>query len=146
MRLSPIIDCFDGLAVSHTLSTSPDAEMARSMPKGAISALGPCEKPLIHSDCSCRYRWLGWISVCDEAGLTRSMSKKGYGPDDSAMEGFFGRLKTEMLHGRDWSGVTIEKFVREMDAYIGWCNAKRIKRSLGSMSPLDYRRNLGLTA
>lgn len=74
------------------------------------------------------------------------MSKKGCSPDNSACEGFFGRLKNEMFYGRDWSGATIEEFMCEVDAYIGWYNAKRIKRSLGSMSPLDYRRNLGLAA
>lgn len=144
--LSPVIDCFDGLVVSHALSTSPDAEMANSMLKGAVSTLEPCEKPLVHSDCGCHYRWPGWISICDGAGLTRSMSKKGCSPDNSACEGFFGRLKNEMFYGRDWSGVTIDEFMREVDAYIGWHDAKRIKQTLGSMSPLDYRRSLGLAA
>ena len=29
------------------------------------------------------------------------MSKKGCSPDNSAMEGFFGRLKNEFFHHRD---------------------------------------------
>ena len=46
-----------------------------------------------------------------EAGLTRSMSKKGCSPDNSACEGFFGRLKNEMFYGRCWDGVSIEEFI-----------------------------------
>ncbi|MGN7963590.1 IS3 family transposase, partial [Brucella sp. 22210] len=30
------------------------------------------------------------------------------------------------------------------DAYIQWYNEKRIKLSLGSLSPIEYRRSLGL--
>ncbi|MDD3393957.1 MAG: IS3 family transposase, partial [Anaerotignum sp.] len=30
--------------------------------------------------------------------------------------------------------------------YITWYSEKRIKMSLGGMSPLDYRRSLGLVA
>ena len=39
-----------------------------------------------HSDCGCRHRWPEWISIREEAGITRSMSAKGCSPDNSAME------------------------------------------------------------
>jgi putative transposase len=32
----------------------------------------------------------------------------------------------------------------EIDRYIRWYNEKRIKRSLGGMSPMQYRRSLGV--
>ena len=35
------------------------------------------------------------------------MSKKGCSPDNSACEGFFGRLKNEMSYQRDWTITTI---------------------------------------
>ena len=38
---------------------------------------------------------------CNRCGITRSMSKKDCSPDNSAMEGFFGRLKVDFFHGRD---------------------------------------------
>jgi transposase InsO family protein len=72
------------------------------------------------------------------------MSKKGCSPDNSACEGFFGRLKNEMFYGCKWAGVTIDQFIAELDKYIKWYAEKRIKLSLGGMSPLDYRRRLGL--
>ena len=82
----------------------------------------------------------------ENAGLTRSMSKKGCSPDNSACEGFFGLLKNEMFYGRSWKDVTIEKFITILDEYIHWYSEKRIKVSLGGMSPLQYRRSLGLIA
>lgn len=39
-----------------------------------------------HSDCGCRHRWPEWISIREEAGITRSMSAKSCSPDNSAME------------------------------------------------------------
>ena len=80
------------------------------------------------------------------AGLTRSMSKKGCSPENAACEGFFGRLKNEMFYGRSWGGVPMDDFINEINGYIEWYNTKRIKQSLGYMSPVEYRHSLGLTA
>lgn len=82
----------------------------------------------------------------EKAGLTRSMSKKGCSPDNSACEGFFGRLKNEMFYCRSWEGISIDDFIQKVDDYIRWYNEKRIKMSLGAMSPLQYRCSLGLAS
>lgn len=144
--LSPIIDCFDGLPVSWTIGTSPDAKLVNTMLDEAISVLNQNEHPIVHSDRGCHYRWPGWIERMDQANLTRSMSKKGCSPDNSACEGFFGRLKIEMFYGRSWNNISIDQFIEQLNRYITWYSEKRIKMSLGGMSPLDYRRRLGLVA
>ena len=142
--LSPIIDCFDGLAVTWTIGVSPSSELVNSMLDAAIADLKNGEHPIIHSDRGCHYRWPGWIERMDSAGLIRSMSKKGCSPDNSACEGFFGRLKNEMFYDRSWNGVSIEEFIERLDTYLHWYNEDRIKESLNWMSPLEYRRSLGL--
>jgi len=144
--LSPIVDCFDGMLPAWRISTTPDARLVNSMLDDAIGTLSDKEHPLIHTDRGCYYRWPGWISRMDNAGLQRSMSKKGCSPDNSACEGFFGRLKNEMFYNHDWAGVTIERFIDYLNKYLFWYNETRIKISLGNMSPLEYRRSFGLTA
>lgn len=144
--LSPIIDCFDGMAVSWTIGTSPDAELVNTMLDDAICNLTDGEHPIVHSDRGCHYRWPGWISRMENAGLTRSMSKKGCSPDNSACEGFFGRLKNEMFYCRSWKDVSMDQFIDEIDSYLRWYNEKRIKMSLGAMSPVAYRLSIGLVA
>lgn len=47
------------------------------------------------------YRWAGRLSPCDENGLVRSIPRKACSPDNSAMEGFFGRLKNRFFFRRD---------------------------------------------
>ncbi len=144
--LSPIIDCFDGLPVSWTIGVSPNADLVNTMLDCAIETLDEGEHPIVHSDRGAHYRWPGWIERMEAAGLTRSMSKKGCSPDNSACEGFFGRLKNEMFYGRCWDGVSIEKFIDILDEYIRWYAEERIKVSLGGLSPLQYRKKLGLIA
>ena len=86
--LSPVIDCYDGLPVAWTIGTSPNAALANGMLADACSTLRDGEKPIIHSDRGCHYRWPEWIRICKEHGLTRSMSAKGCSPDNAATEGF----------------------------------------------------------
>jgi len=68
------------------------------------------------------------------------MSSKGCTPDNAACEGFFGRLKNEMYYDRPWNEVSIQQFIDLVDQYIGWYNKKRIKLSLGGLSPAEYRQ------
>ena len=142
--LSPIIDCFDGMAPAWSIGTSPNAELVNTMLDAAIMTLDEEEHPVAHSDRGCHYRWPGWIERMEAAGLTRSMSKKGCSPDNAACEGFFGRLKNEFFYGRPWKGVSIPEFIAMLDDFMHWYNETRIKESLGFLSPLEYRQSLNL--
>ena len=144
--LSPIIDCFDGLVVSWRIGRRPDAALANGSLEDACGTLAPGQRPVCHSDRGCHYRWPGWIGICEENGLTRSMSRKGCSPDNSACEGFFGRLKNEFFYHRDWRGVAMESFMAQLDGYIRFYNERRKKQSLGWMSPMQYRISKGLAA
>ena len=90
----------------------PNEKWLTDITEFAIPAGKVYLSPIVHSDRGVHYRWPGWISRMNSYGLTRSMSKKGCSPDNSACEGVFGR----------------------------------IKKSLGYLSPMEYRRNLGLVA
>jgi transposase InsO family protein len=50
--LSPLIDCFDGLVVSWSIGTRPDAELVNTMLDAAIKTLANSnDRPVVHSDC-----------------------------------------------------------------------------------------------
>ena len=144
--LSPVIDCFDGMPISWTISTSPSAEMANLSLIRACQWLQKGDRPMIHSDRGGHYRWPGWIKICEDNKLIRSMSRKGCSPDNSRCEGFFGRLKVEFFYNCDWRGVSTEEFIAMLDAYLRWYCDIRIKSDLGYVSPMQYRRNKGLAA
>ncbi len=79
----------------------------------AILILSQNEKPIINSDRGSHYRWPAWVERMEKAQLTRSTSKKGCSPDNSAFEGFFGRLKNEMFYGYSWADFTIVQFIEQ---------------------------------
>lgn len=142
--LSPIVDCFDGKLISWTISTRPDAEMVNTMLDIATDTLSEGMGPIIHTDRGCHYRWPGWQIRVANSNLIQSMSKKGCSPDNSACEGLFGRIKNEMFYNRSWKGTSMDSFMEVLDDYLHWYNNKRIKVSLGNMSPVQYRYSLDL--
>ena len=49
--LSPVIDCFDGLVVSWTIGTRPDAELVNTMLDAVIETIADgSDRPIVHSD------------------------------------------------------------------------------------------------
>ena len=142
--LSPTVDCFDGMLVTWRISEHPNADFVNGMLDDVIANMDAKSKPIIHTDRGCHYRWPGWIERMEINGYARSMSQKGCSPDNAACEGLFGRIKNEFFYNQDWKNVTIEEFSRELDKYLHWYNEKRIKKSLGYLSPVEYRRSLGL--
>lgn len=141
--LSPVIDCFDGMPVAWSIGLHPDKRLANSSLLKACAARPAGARTTIHSDRGGHYRWPEWIGICEENGLVRSMSAKGCSPDNSACEGFFGRLKNEFFRYRDWEGVTAEEFMVRLEAYLVYYRDGRIKKSLEWLSPMEYRRKLG---
>ncbi len=142
--LSPIIDCFDGKIVSWEIGEIPDSKLVNNMLKAAIIQLKENELPILHTDRGCHYRWKEWINLLKGAKISHSMSKKGCSPDNSACEGFFGRIKNEMFYSRDWKNITLEEFKNILNEYLIWYNGKRIKMRLGFKSPEEYRQSLGI--
>ena len=63
--------------------------------------------------------------------LGQEHARKGCSSDNSACEGFFGRLKNEFFHFRDRSGVDTGEFIARLDAYLEYYCEGRIKQSLG---------------
>lgn len=129
--LSPVIDCFDGMPVSWSVGTRPTQDLVNSSLESACATRRAVARTIIHSGRGAHYRWPGWVRICEENGLVRSMSRKGCSPDNSACEGFFGRMENEMFYGRPWGGKTAQGLMDEIDAYMDYYARERPKRSLG---------------
>ena len=141
--LSAVVDCFDGRPVAWSVGPRPTAELANSSLRAACATLGEGERPVVHSDRGGHYRWPGWVALCERHGLVRSMSRRGRSCDNARMEGFFGTLKSEMFHPRDWSGWALGDFMSEVDRWMRWFREGRRSRALGWLTPDEHRRALG---
>lgn len=51
-----------------------------------------------------------------------------------------------MFYDYSWQDISIDQFISEVDAYMHWYAEKRVKVSLGGLSPLEYRRKLGIAS
>ena len=74
--------------------------------------------------------------ILKENNIQQSMSRKGNCLDNSIMENFFGRLKTEMFYGEKFESVN--SFIDKLKEYIYYYNNERIILKL-KMSPVKYR-------
>lgn len=149
--LSPVVDLFDGKPVGYSVGMRPDTGLAVSSLRMACSQLAPGEHPFCHTDGGAQYRTAEWKGLCEERGIVRSMSRKGRSPDNAACEGFFGNLKNEMFHGRDWRGVTAEQLVGIVERWMRSYSTERLKAFReGGRTVYDTidgrRKRLGLAA
>lgn len=73
-----MIDCFDGMVVSWSIGTRPNAELVNTMLDAAIDKVAASgERPMVHCDRGDHSRWPDWLSRIADAKLVRSMSCKG---------------------------------------------------------------------
>ncbi len=135
--LSPLIDCFTGTPITWTISKAPNSELTNSMLKKAYDIIGKTNL-IIHSDRGFHYRLDSWINMMTEFGYTRSISKKGCSPDNSACEGFFGTLKNEFYYSRNWKHTKRDGFIVELEKYLNWFVNKRIKKRFNYLLPKEY--------
>jgi transposase InsO family protein len=94
-------------------------------------------EPLLHSDQGWQYQMNEYRRLLKAHNITQSMSRKGNCLDNSAMENFFGRLKTEMFFGETFASV--EDFKQKLEEYICYFNNERVSLTLKGMSPVQYR-------
>lgn len=108
--LSPVVDCFDGMPVAWSIGTSPSAELANLSLLKALTRRHEGALTVINSDRGGHYRWPGWVRICEEGGLVRSMSAKGPQPQQRDLRGVLRApqervLLLPRLEGRNGRGV-----------------------------------------
>ena len=106
------------------------------MLNGLIHKLPANVQPILHSDQGWQYQIKEYQRMLKENNIIQSMSRKGNCLDNSVMENFFGRLKTEMFYGEKFESVNT--FIDKLKEYIYYYNNERIILKL-KMSPVKYR-------
>ncbi len=90
------------MIVSWSIGTRLDAELVNTMQDGTIETIvASSVRPAVHSDRGGNYRWPGWLSRNAKANLVQSMSRKACSLNNAACEGFFSRLKNELLYPQE---------------------------------------------
>lgn len=133
--LSPILDMYNNEIVPYSISVSPNFNQTREMLEELIHKLPSNATPILHSVQGWQYQMKEYQRILKENNIQQSMSRKGNCLDNSIMENFFGRLKTEMFYGEKFESVN--SFIDKLREYIYYYNNERIILKL-KMSPVKY--------
>lgn len=90
-----------------------------------------------HSDRGSQYTSGDFAKLCEDNGITRSMSRPGECWDNAVAESFFAALKNELIYRNVWASRAQAR--RAIFEYIEvFFNRKRRHSSLGYRSPAAY--------
>lgn len=111
-----ILDLYDRSVVASITDKNITADLAiRTVEKALESQPYISGKLILHSDQGSQYTSRDFISFCEKAGITQSMSKAGYPYDNAPMERYYNTLKNERInlhyyHTDEELNTAIEEF------------------------------------
>lgn len=137
LYLAVVMDLFSRRIVGWSMSASLAATIVIDALRMALAHRGPQPGLLHHSDRGSQYACDEFQQLLDAYGLLCSMSRRGDCYDNAPMESFFGKLKTEWVHGEDY--LTRDQATGHVFNYIElFYNRKRKHASLGYLSPAVF--------
>ena len=137
LYLSPIIDLYNEEIIAYDVSERPTMYQIWNMMEQVYDRLKPDDTPIFHSDQGWQYQQKSFQKTLEEHNIRQSMSSKGNFLDNSIIENFFGRMKTEMFYGLKYD--SLDELKEAIHDYIYYYNNKRIKSKLKGLSPVEYR-------
>lgn len=133
-----ILDLHSRKVVGWSFSRKRNAELTKSALRMALSRHKPQQGCLFHSDQGIEYAAHEYRDMLMNAGLTRSMSRKGNPLDNAFAESFFHSMKAELVHQRLFNN-DIEA-VAHIVEYIEFYNRERLHSALDFHSPMNYEK------
>jgi transposase InsO family protein len=137
LYLAAIKDLFAGEIVGRSFGERMTTELVVRACGQAVSAHRPAPGLMHHSDRGLQYCSYEYQELLASYGMRASMSRKGNCYDNAPIESFWGTLKTELVHHRQYR--TRSEAAREIAEYIDlFYNRQRRQARLGYLSPAAY--------
>ncbi len=133
-----IIDLFSRKVVGWSFSRKRNTELTKSALRMALMRNKPKANCLFHSDQGIEYAAHEYRKLVADAGMERSMSRKGCPIDNAAMESFFHTMKAELIHHKLFENEI--EAVAHIIEFTEFYNRERLHSSLGYQSPEKYEK------
>ena len=133
-----VLDLFSRKVVGWSFSKKRNTELTKSALRMALLRNKPQPACLIHSDQGIEYAAHEFRDMVMDAGLVRSMSRKGNPLDNATMESFFHSMKAELIHQQVFENEI--EAVAHIVEYIEFYNRDRLHSSLDYQSPEMYEK------
>jgi len=132
-------DLFTGNIVGYAMGERLSRNLVSQSLLRAITIRRPEKGLLHHSDRGSQYCSHEYQSLLRRFGLEASMSRTGNCFDNAPMESFWGTLKQELVHHRQYR--TRLEAVQDITEYIEvFYNRQRLQAKLGFLSPVAYEQ------
>ena len=102
LYLAALKDLYSKQVVGYSLSERMTADLVCNAVSMAIRNYKPSEGLIVHSDRGSQYCSHEYRNVIEKYGFQGSMSKKGDCYDNAPIESFWGILKNELVHHRNY--------------------------------------------
>jgi len=140
LYLAGIRDLFNGEIVGYAMSERMTKDLVCKALFRAVVAKRPTAGLIHHSDRGSQYCSYDYQKLLKQFKMQPSMSRKGNCYDNAPMESFWGTLKNELVHHRNYK--TRQEAIRELSEYIEiFYNRQRRQARLGYLSPAAYEKN-----
>jgi putative transposase len=134
-----VIDLYSRRLLAAAISKSPNADLARSAIRIAVTARGGPEQikgVVFHADRGSTYTAERFTSMCRGLEVTQSMGRVGSCFDNAAAEAFFSSLEWEVLSGTEFRSPEHAQAV-VLDWCYGFYNHARRHTNNGNTSPVN---------
>ena len=137
LYLAIVIDLYSRKVVGWSMGTRMKAQLVCDALTMAMWQRKPKAGLIVHSDQGVQYASHQYRRILRLHGFVGSMSKKGCCWDNAVAESFFGSLKQERVHWRNYQ--TRYDAQQDVMNYITmWYNSNRLHSYLGYQSPNVY--------
>ncbi len=137
LYLAIILDLFSRRVVGWSMGSRLTKRLVSDALHMALWRRRPSPGLIFHSDRGSQYCSKDFQQILKRHKMVSSMSRKGDCWDNSVVESFFGKLKTERVF--DSIYLTREEARRDIVVYIEmFYNSKRRHSSLGYLSPKEF--------
>ena len=137
LYLAGIKDLFSGELVGYALHERMTKNLVMQAVFRAVSGRKIDKGLILHSDRGSQYCAHEYQALLTQFGMQASMSRKGDCWDNAPMESFWGSLKNELVHHRQYRTRADAK--REISEYIEiFYNRQRKQARLGYLSPVAF--------
>ena len=141
LYLAVVIDLSSRKVVGWSMSSRMKAQLVCDALTMAIWQRQPKEGLIHHSDRGSQYASKSFRQLLKVHGYEGSMSRRGDCWDNAVVESFFGSLKQERVHWRNYQ--TRYEAQQDILNYISmFYNSKRLHSYLDYMNPNDYEMKL----